>query len=71
MKEEFLPIILGTDWNVYGVASSFHKAYGINSVAFGLRKQIYTNDLDYLEVNTNDNFLDNDVFVRILVDFAK
>lgn len=71
MKEDFLPVILGTDWNVYGVASSFYQAYGKRSVAFGIRHQAYTNDLDFLEVYVTDNFTKDEVFVSVLVEFAK
>ena len=71
MTKDFLPVILGTDWNVYGVASSFHKAYGIKSVALGMRKQMYTNDLDYLEVHVFEDFDTSKVFVKELKNFAR
>ena len=71
MTKEFLPVILGTDWNVYGVASSFNKAYGIKSVALGMRRQMYTNDLDYLDVHVFEDFDTSKVFVKELKNFAR
>ncbi len=70
-KQDFLPVILGTDWNVYGVASSFHEMYGINSVAFGMRRQVYTEHLAFLKVDVFEGFETSEVFVKVLVDFAK
>lgn len=71
MTKDFLPVILGTDTNVYGVASSFHQAYKINSVALGMIHQIYTDNLDFLKVYTFKNFDHSDIFVKELNEFAK
>ena len=68
---EFLPVILGSDWNVYGVASSLHMEYGVKSVAFAIHKQIYTENLDFLTVYSNDGFDTKEIFVKVLLDFAK
>ena len=71
MNTDFTPIILGTDINVYGVASSFHQEYGINSFAIGMNRQIYTDDLDFLDVYVYDDFDKDEVFVSVLNNFAK
>ncbi|WP_282926604.1 carboxylate--amine ligase [Helcococcus kunzii] len=68
---EFLPVILGSDWNVYGVAASFYKEYGIKSAALCSRKQNYVNNLSYLSVYDFDKFNTPGVFVKELIKFAK
>jgi len=70
MREDFLPVILGSDWNVYGVAASFHKEYGIKSAALCMRQQMYTNNLDFLEMHQYENFDCHEVFVEKLLEFS-
>lgn len=68
----FLPVILGSDTNVYGVASSFHEAYGIDSIAISKTHQFFTEHLNFLKVESHSNLdKSNDDFVKILNDFAK
>lgn len=71
IKENFLPVILGTDWNAYATASSFHMEYKIKSVLLGKKRQIYTDNIDFVEIHTFDGFDTAEVFVERLIEFAK
>lgn len=71
MTKTFLPVILGTDWNAYGVASSIHMAYGIKSVALGMKHQRYTENLDFLTVTIFEHFDEGETFVKELINFAR
>lgn len=66
-----LPVILGSDWNVYGVAFSFYQKYHIHSFALGIRHQRYTDHLDFLTVETDAQFMDPRRFLEILLQFAE
>ncbi|MDD7543174.1 MAG: carboxylate--amine ligase, partial [Peptoniphilaceae bacterium] len=66
-----LPVILGSDWNVYGVAFSFYQKYHIHSFALGMRHQRYTDHLDFLTVETDTQFMDPRRFLEILLQFAE
>ena len=43
-KSEFIPVLIGSDANVYGMARSFHEEYGIRSVA--VSKMVCTATVD-------------------------
>lgn len=67
----FLPVLLGSDMNVYGMARSFHEAYEIQSVAIAKKRLGATTDSKIVKVLVEEPDLEDDeVFVKTLVEFA-
>lgn len=66
----FLPVLLGTDANAYGMARSFHEAYGSKSLAFGKYPLLETRKSRIIDVHTRPDFEDPDVFVQVLEEAA-
>lgn len=72
MTRDFLPVLLGSDINVYGMARSFHEAYGICSVAIGKGILPVCRNSRIVEVKVVEPRLEEDeVFVDTLLKFAK
>lgn len=71
-KIDFLPVLLGSDINVYGMARSFHEEYGISSAAIGkgILGPCTASKIVKVEV-VEPNLEDDQVFVKTLLDFAK
>lgn len=71
-KQDFLPVLLGSDINVYGMARSFHEAYGYKSVAVGKGILPACMNSRIVEVQKVEPRLEEDeVFVKTLLDYAK
>lgn len=71
-NQDFIPVLLGSDINVYGMARSFHEAYGYRSVAVGKGVLGVCQNSKILEVRVTEPRLEEDaVFVRTLLDFAE
>lgn len=69
MNKKFLPVILGTDANAYGLARSFHEKYNITSLALGTFPLRETRNSKIIKVKTYDNLYKD--FVKILTDIYK
>ncbi len=70
-QDKFLPILLGSDMNVYGMARAFHEAYGIQSVAYAGTELAPTRFSKIVKVNQVDGFDHDPGFFDTLVDLAK
>lgn len=69
---QFLPVLLGSDANVYGMARSFYMEYGIPSACVCKRRLIATQNTRLLShVVVEPRLEEDEVFVKTLVDFAK
>lgn len=70
-KQDFLPVILGTDINAYGMARSFHMAYGIESRCIGMGKLFMTDQSSFITIKVVENFMESSIFLQSMIDFAK
>ena len=69
---DFQPVLLGSDINVYGMARSFHQAYGISSVAIGKGVLGVCTASKIVKVAVTEPDLEDDaVFVSTLLRFAE
>lgn len=68
---DFQPVLLGTDFNCYGMARSFYHEYGIKSIAFGVMHMAPTRYTKLVDVRVVEGFNSNPVFMETLTAFAK
>ncbi|MBQ2252506.1 MAG: hypothetical protein II328_00830 [Clostridia bacterium] len=67
-----LPVILGSDQNAYGIARSFHEAYGVKSVILARRALSATANSTIVHYAVLEERLEEDeVFVQTLIRFAE
>lgn len=69
--KKFFPILLGSDMNVYGMARSFHEAYGIKSEAYAASQLAPTRFSNIVTVNVVDGFDHEKVFMETMDRLAK
>jgi D-aspartate ligase len=71
MKKKFIPIILGTDANAYGMAKSFHQQYRIKSIAIGKKRLYPTRFSSIIDVFVFNNFDTQEIFIKKIIEIAK
>lgn len=68
MKEqEFIPVLLGSDRNVYGMAVAFDEEYGVKCIALGKSDYSETKYSKLLDLRKNSEIEDPKVFVKELL----
>ncbi|MBQ3875971.1 MAG: hypothetical protein II796_00365 [Oscillospiraceae bacterium] len=67
---DFLPVLLGTDLNVYGMARAFYEEYDIKSLAIGELQLMPTKNSAIVNTRIIENFSQADVFLAGLKKIA-
>lgn len=70
-NETFVPILLGSDMNAYGMARSFHEEYGMKSLVLGRAHLSATADSKILEFREIHDLNTPKVFVPALLKIAE
>jgi len=70
-EQPFLPILLGSDMNAYGMARGFYEAYGIKPLVLGRSHLTATQDSHILDFQEIDRLNEQDVFAPALAQVAK
>lgn len=71
MEKTFLPVILGTDANAYGLARSFNDQYNIKSLAIGTFPLRETKNSKIIDVKIVKNLTDENIFLNTLLEIGK
>lgn len=70
-QEIFLPILLGSDMNVYGMARAFFEEYGIKSIAYASTQLAPTKYSKIVDVKVIPGFDKDPVFIESLEKLAQ
>ncbi len=71
MKKEFLPVLLGSDFNVYAISRAFFQDYNIKPLAICAKRLYDTKYSKILNVIDYENFNNSKVFVKKLIEIGK
>ena len=66
-EQEFIPVLLGSDRNVYGMAVAFDEEYGVKCIALGKSDYSETKYSKLLDLRKNSEIEDPKVFVKELL----
>lgn len=66
MKQDFTPILLGSDINVYGMARSFNEAYGISVKALADTQLAPTRYSKIVNVELHHGFSEDPTFIEVM-----
>lgn len=69
-SRQFLPILLGSDINTYGMARSFHEEYKIKSEAIGSQQLAATRFSHIVKVKIVPDFTEEEIFIETLTNLA-
>ena len=70
-ENNFIPILLGTDMNVYGMARAFNEEYGIKPIAIGEHQLAPTRFTKIADIHLYEGFDKDPVFSEKLIELAK
>ncbi|WP_156889793.1 carboxylate--amine ligase [Planococcus lenghuensis] len=70
MNAEFLPVLLGSDMNAYGMARSFHEAYGIKPLVVGRAAMTVTQNSKILSFRSVEGLNEDGVFLEEMMKLA-
>lgn len=71
LTEKFVPILLGSDINVYGMARSFYEAYGMVSEAYGAAELAATKYSKIVNLHVVSHFNEDPTFIETMRKLAK
>ncbi|MEG0261398.1 MAG: ATP-grasp domain-containing protein, partial [Lysinibacillus sp.] len=71
IEQPFLPVLLGSDMNAYGMARAFYEAYGLKPLVLGRSHLTATQDSSILTFREIDRLNDQEVFVSALTAIAR